>query len=142
MKVPIWLFFLLPTSLAWLGFLFVAADKDWPGALTLLAASFLTMTLVIAAVPGGPIRGEVRIPLPVRPRRRTRHEKRMDELSARLEEVEAEMDRQPEGHPDREALGELARIIRARIEWEREDMRQRRFVAVTKKANKTLDGEK
>lgn len=81
------------------------------------------------------------VPLPGLPKRRARQQKCIDGLEARRMEVLAERDSLPDGHPNRSALESLHDTLTQRIEMEVEDERNRRFVDVSRRANRALDGE-
>ena len=79
------------------------------------------------------------MPLPARPRRRTRHERRIKELEKAREEVYEKLRYLWRGDPNKAYLEQLADAMTEAIKVEQRDWDNRRFVKVTKRANKALD---
>lgn len=142
MKVPAWPF-LLGSPLGAVGgvvALLAYAPPAWyawvVGFALLFFGVFLNASLVLLSTEDG-----IRVPLPTLPRRRTRQERRIEELEARRLEVLAERDALPENHANRKALDHLHDVLAGAVEGEIEDLRNGRFVKVTRRANRALDGK-
>ncbi len=141
MRVPAWPFLLsVPvSSVASFAVILIGVDSIFAA---IMCGVFILLSILSGILPLFAANDEAHVLLPRLPKRRTRQQKRIDTLERRLAEVQEEYGRLPEGHPNRSALGDLADVLRVAIEGEVEDQRNRRFIEVTRRADRALGSGK